>query len=240
MNKKNLAGAIIASLSLPLMLVTFSAPLANAASVSSSVTTVDNCKWVMANVPGEIAMSTSATYNGDALSVSAVIAAPTLGLSGTTSTVVAQAASTECSFYNTVVDAEVTAAISSVSFVAYYGNAADNSGNTPDTAMDFALGAGSGFAQMNMTFSVDSCATINTGWSGSSAVFTAASSVTLFAFAGVTTDVYETAAAPICYPETSVELIIPDRSSVPAGAGQRYSWDGPVITFASNPNTYNN
>jgi hypothetical protein len=231
MNKKNLAGALIATLSLPLMLATFSVPLANAAGVSSTVATVDNCKWLMANAPASIAMSTSATYTGDALSVSTVIEAPTLGLSGTTSTVTAQEASTECSFYNSVINASVSAAITSTSFVAYFGDAADNESNTADTTMNFELGAG---APLDMTFSVDACASANSGWTGSSAQFTSATTVTLFQFEN-TTDEYLAGAAPICHPETTVELTIPQRSTVPEGAGERYSWDGPVITFSSTP-----
>lgn len=233
MKKKNLAGALIASLSLPLMLATFSVPLANAASVSSTVATVDNCKWVMANVPGAIAMSSSATYDGDALSVSAVVEAPTLGLSGTTSTVAAQEASSECSFYNSVINASVSAAISTTSFLAYYGDNADNSSNTADATMNFELGVG---APLDMAFSVTECATANTGWTGSSAEFTSATSLTLFQFAS-STDEYAAGAAPICHPETTVELTIPDRSTVPLGAGERYSWDGPTITFSSTPSS---
>jgi hypothetical protein len=233
MNKKNLAGALIASLSLPIMLATFSVPLANAASVSSTVATVDNCKWVMANAPASIAMSTSATYTGDALSVSTVIEAPTLGLSGSTSTVATQDASTECSFYNSVINASVSAAISSTSFVAYFGDDADNVNNTADETMNFELGAG---APLDMTFSVAACASANSGWSGDPVEFTTATTLTLFQFVN-TIDEYAAGAAPICHPETTVELTIPNRSTVPAGAGERYSWDGPVITFSSTPSS---
>jgi hypothetical protein len=233
MNKKNLAGALIASLSLPLMLITFGAPLANAANVSSTVATVDNCKWVMANVPSAIAMSTSATYGGDALSVSTVIEAPTLGLSGTASTVATQDSSTECSFYNSVINASVSAEITTTSFVAYYGDNADNSSNTADGTMNFEIGAG---APLDMTFSVAGCATANIGWTGSSAQFTAADTLTLFQFESGT-DEYAAGAAPICHPETTVELTIPTRTTVPLGAGERYSWDGPTITFSSTPSS---
>lgn len=234
MNKKNLAGALIATLSLPLMLATFSVPLANAANVTSTVATVENCEWTMANTPASIAMSTSATYNGDALSVSAVIEAPTLGLSGTTSTVAAQGASTECSFYNSVITASVSAAISTTSFVAYFGNEADNSGNTADTTMNFEI---SNEAPLDMTFDVNPCnvAPIS-DWAGYAVQFTAEATITMFDFDG-TTDVYADEAAPICHPATTVELTIPTRNTVPVGAGQRYSWDGPVITFSSTPSS---
>ena len=233
MKKKNLAGALIASLSLPLMLATFSVPIANAANVSSTVATVEDCKWLMTNVPAAIAMSTSATYGGDAISVSAVIEAPTLGLSGTTSTVMARTASTECSFYNAVVNASVSAAISTTSFVAYFGEAADNSSNTADDTMNFELGAG---APLNMTFSIDSCAPLNDGWEGDPISFTGVDTLMLFQFVN-DTDEYEAGDAPICHPQTTVELTIPNRNSVPAGAGERYNWTGPTITFSSTPSS---
>lgn len=234
MTRKNLAGALIATLSLPLMLATFSVPLANAANVTSTVATVENCEWTMANAPASIAMSTSATYNGDALSVSAVIEAPTLGLSGTTSTVVAQGASTECSFYNSVITASVSAAISTTSFVAYFGNEAENSDNTADTTMDFEISAQ---APLDMTFDVSPCNEEPIGdWNAYPVEFTVEGTITMFDFDG-TADEYAAAAAPICHPETTVELTIPTRSTVPVGAGQRYSWDGPVITFSSTPSS---
>ena len=227
MNKKNLAGALIASLSLPLMLATFSVPLANAANVTSTVSTIENCEWAMANAPTSIAMSTSATYTGDALSVSAVIEAPTLGLSGTTSTVVAKADSNECSFYNSVITASVSAAIASTSFVAYFGN-----DNTADTTMNFTI---SPDAPLDMTFDVTTCNNQTIlDWNAYPVRFAAEGTITMFDFDG-TADEYADAAAPICHPETTVELTIPTRTTVPLGAGQAYNWSGPVITFSSTP-----
>jgi len=183
----------------------------------------------MANAPTSIAMSTSATYTGDALSVSAVIEAPTLGLSGTTSTVVAKAASTECSFYNSVISASVSAGISSVSFVAYFGN-----DNTADTTMNFTI---SDQAPLDMTFDVTTCNVAENSivdWNAYPVRFAAEGTITMFDFDG-TADEYADAAAPICHPETTVELTIPTRTTVPLGAGQAYNWSGPVITFSSTP-----
>lgn len=231
MAKKNLAGALIASVSLPLMLATFSVPLANAASVSSTVVTVDNCKWVMANVPGSIDMTSEAIFNGDALVVSAVIEAPTLGLSGTTTTVAAQGASTECSFYNSVIDASVSAGIDATSFVANYG-----ASNTPDTTMDFDIGP---TAPLDLVFSVESCNVDPiTGWAANPVEFTSIATTEMFSFTSLD-DEYVAGAAPICHPEVTVDLTIPQRTSVPEGAGQQYNWDGPTITFSSSPNNYN-
>jgi hypothetical protein len=117
--------------------------------------------------------------------------------------------------------------------VAYFGDDADNVNNTADETMNFELGAG---APLDMTFSVAACASANSGWSGDPVEFTTATTLTLFQFVN-TIDEYAAGAAPICHPETTVELTIPNRSTVPAGAGERYSWDGPVITFSSTPSS---
>lgn len=236
MEKKNLAGALIASLSLPLMLATFSVPLANAAGVSSSVETVDNCKWVMANIPGEIAMSSdsNAKFNGDALTVSADLSGPTLGLSGSTSTVATSAeSSTECSFYNRVLNASLSATLDTVAFVASYEKA---DGTTEsDTAMNFSLGDG---VPLVITPDISQC-TVPSGWTASTISFTASSSEELIAFSSET-DEYAASAAPRCDPPGTIEVQIPQRSTVPVGAGSEYSFTGPTITFSSTPsNSYN-
>ncbi len=231
MEKKNLAGALIASLSLPLMLATFSVPLANAAGVSSSVATVDNCKWVMANIPGSFAMTSSgdAKYDGDALTVSASLLGPTLGLSGSTSTVATSAeSSTECSFYNRVLNASLSATLDTVSFVASYEKA---DGTTEsDIAMNFSLEAG---LPLVITPDISAC-TVPSGWTSSTISFTASSSEQLIAFTS-STDGYDAGDAPRCDPPGTIEVQIPQRTSVPEGAGSDYSFTGPTITFSSTP-----
>lgn len=236
MEKKNLAGALIASLSLPLMLATFSVPLANAAGVSSSVATVDNCKWVMANIPGSIAMTSSADtkFNGDALTVSASLSGPTLGLSGSTSTVATSAeSSTECSFYNRVLNASLSATLDTVAFVASYEQADGTTAS--DTAMNFSLGDG---VPLVITPDISAC-TVQASWTASTISFTASSSEELIAFSD-TTDEYAAGAAPRCDPPGTIQVQIPERSTVPIGAGSEYSFTGPTITFSSTPsNSYN-
>jgi hypothetical protein len=236
MNKKNLAGALIASLSLPLMLATFSVPLANAAGVSSSVATVDNCKWVMANIPGAISMASgnNAKFNGDALSVSAALSGPTLGLSGSTSTVATSAASsTECSFYNRVLNASLSATLDTVAFVASYVN--EDGTTTSDAAMDFSLAAG---VPLVITPDITAC-TVPELWTSTIISFTSATSEELIAFTSET-DEYAAGAAPRCAPPGTIEVQIPQRNTVPVGAGSQYSFTGPTITFSSTPsNSYN-
>jgi hypothetical protein len=235
MQKKNLAGALIASLSLPLMLATFSVPLANAAGVSSTVATVDNCKWVMANIPGEILMTSAdnAKFNGDALAVSADLAGPTLGLSGSTSTVAASADNTECSFYNSVLDASLSANLDTIAFAATFLNSED--APTEDTAMNFDL---SSEAPLAITPNITSC-TVPAGWTKADVSFTASGVQQLIGFTSLENE-YAADVAPRCAPPGTITLTIPARDSVPQGAGSQYSFSGPSITFSSTPsNSFN-
>lgn len=235
MQKKNLAGALIASLSLPLMLATFSVPLANAAGVSSTVATVDNCKWVMANIPGAIEMTSvdNAKFNGDALEVSAALAGPTLGLSGSTSTVADGAENTECSFYNSVLDASLSATLDNVAFKATFLNS--ENAQTADTAMDFEL---SSAAPLAMTPNIEAC-TVPTGWAKTDVSFIASGVQQLIGFTSEENE-YAAGVAPRCAPPGTITLTIPERTSVPQGAGSQYSFSGPTITFSSTPsNSFN-
>lgn len=242
MNKKKLAGVLVGALSLPVLLATISAPVANAetAGVSSSVATIENCKWFMAGIPGSIAMTASndAQFNGDALSVSTTIASPTLGLSGSVSSIIAGDPGTECSFYNYVVNASVSAEITSYSFEASYGATGTE---TDDDGMDFELGT-VGDVTTFLSFELDatSCDTdAATGWTNTGINFTAPAKVELFAYAS-TDDEYAAGDAPICAPSTIVSLEIPARDSVPAGAGELYTFAGPTVTFTSTPsNSFN-
>jgi hypothetical protein len=233
MNKKSLTGALVASLSLPLMLATLSVPLANAASVSSSVETVDNCKWVMANIPEAIEMSAAvgAKFNGDALSVSDPLGGPTLGLSGDVTTVVIDAeSSTACSFYNVVLNSSMSATLDDLDFVASYYD-----GETPilDDTMDFSLAVG-----VPLTFTPDAgvCAA---PWAPLTINMTNTDAYEMISYADETGD-YVAGDAPWCSPTGAISLEIPQRSSVPAGAGKSYVWAGPTLTFSSTPsNSYN-
>lgn len=242
MKNKGLAGALIASLSLPVLFLSISAPVANAetAGVSSSIATIENCKWFMAGIPGSIAMTASndAQFNGDALSVSTTITSPTLGLSGSVSSIIAGDPGTECSFYNYVLNASVSAEITSFSFEASYGPTGTE---TDDDGMDFELGTVDGVTTF-LSFELDatSCNPAGAdGWRNTGFEFTAPAKVELFAYISVT-DEYDAGDAPICAPSTIVSLEIPARNSVPAGAGELYTFAGPTVTFTSTPsNSFN-
>lgn len=220
-------------MSLPLMLATLSVPLANAASVSSSVETVDNCKWAMANIPAAIEMSAAvgAKFNGDALSVSDPLGGPTLGLSGDVTTVVIDAeSSTACSFYNVVLNSSMSATLDDLDFVASYYD-----GETPilDDTMDFSLAVG-----VPLTFTPDAgvCAA---PWAPLTINMTNTDAYEMISYADETGD-YVAGDAPWCSPTGAISLEIPQRSSVPAGAGKSYVWAGPTLTFSSTPsNSYN-
>lgn len=243
MNKRKLAGVLVAALSLPVLMATISAPVANAetAGVSSSVATIENCKWFMAGIPGSIAMTASndAQFNGDALSVSTTIQSPTLGLSGSVSSIIAGDPGTECSFYNYVLNASVSAEITSFSFEASYGATGTEN---EDDSMDFQLGTVDGVTTfLSFELNATSCDTdAATGWTNTGINLTAPAKVELFAYTNTSTDEYGAGDAPICAPSTIVSLEIPARDSVPAGAGELYTFAGPTVTFTSTPsNSFN-
>jgi hypothetical protein len=172
------------------------------------------------------------------LSVSTTITSPTLGLSGSVSSIIAGDPGTECSFYNYVLNASVSAEITSFSFEASYGPTGTE---TDDDGMDFELGTVDGVTTF-LSFELDatSCDTeAATGWTNTGINFTAPAKVELFAYTSEV-DEYAAGDAPICAPSTIVSLEIPARNSVPAGAGELYTFAGPTVTFTSTPsNSFN-
>lgn len=172
-----------------------------------------------------------AKFNGDALSVSDPLGGPTLGLSGDVTTVVIDAeSSTACSFYNVVLNSSMSATLDDLDFVASYYD-----GETPilDDTMDFSLAVG-----VPLTFTPDAgvCAA---PWAPLTINMTNTDAYEMISYADETGD-YVAGDAPWCSPTGAISLEIPQRSSVPAGAGKSYVWAGPTLTFSSTPsNSYN-
>lgn len=233
MNKQRMAGAVLASLSLPLLFSAISAPMANATSVSSTVATVDNCKWAFGDAPASLVMGAGAElYRGDPLRVSQKFTAPTLGLSGTTATALT-GDSVECSFYNAVINSKISAELGAgLVFAATFG------GNSDDL-MNFAIGGtdptnnaviNSLVLTPDITLDTSGCKAA--GWQMGSPEFVAAGAQELLAFSSLTTDFYAAEAGPRCSALTEIAITIPGRTSAPAGAGSQYTFSGPVVTFA--------
>ena len=226
MNKEKVGGAIALGASLPLMMLAFSAPVANATSVSSEVTAIDVCEWQMASVPASLNLSSGGElYEGAALSVSAAINDLTVGLSGSQSDTAVSGTSTECSFYNNRETATVTFALTgTATFDATYGES-----DTEDTAMDFDLSAGN---SLDVAADVTSC----TDWTDTDIAFsdlTSASSLYSLADQFVENK-YDGSASGSerCTPSITVGVDIPASAEVPAGAGQAYSFSGPSLEIA--------
>lgn len=227
MNKQRMAGAVLASLSLPLLFSAISAPMANATSVSSTVATVDNCKWAFGDAPASLVMGAGAElYRGDPLRVSQLFTAPTLGLSGTIATALT-GDSVECSFYNAVINSKISAELGTdLVFAASFGE-------IDDDLMNFAIG---GTDPTNdqvtntllLTPNIDSCLAV--GWEKNDAAFTSAVAQNLVTYESAT-DIYAATVGPRCAALTEIAISIPGRTSAPAGAGSQYTFSGPVVTF---------
>ena len=227
MNKEKVGGAIALVASLPLMMLALTTPIANAATVSSTVTAIDVCEWQMASAPPTLTLRSSGgeLYEGAALSVSASISDLTVGLSGSQSGTAVEGPSTECSFYNNRETATVTFALTgTATFDATYG-----ASNTEDTAMDFDLSAGN---SLDVAADVTSC----TNWTDTDIAFSAlASATSLYTLADqFVENKYDGSASGSerCTPYITIGVDIPASAAVPAGAGQAYSFSGPSLEIA--------
>lgn len=225
MNKQRMAGAVLASLSLPLLFSAISAPMANATSVSSTVATVDNCKWAFGDAPASLVMGAGEElYRGDPLRVSQLFTAPTLGLSGTVATALT-GDSVECSFYNAVINSKISAELGAdLVFAASFGGNADTPMNFPIGGSDPTNAAVTN--TLLLTPNITGC----TGWAKNDATFTSAGAQNLVTYES-TTDVYAATAGPRCAALTEIAISIPGRTSAPLGAGSQYTFSGPVVTF---------
>ena len=227
MNKEKVGGAIALAASLPLMMLALTTPIANAATVSSTVTAIDVCEWQMAGAPETIELTSASKYEGAALEVSYSTSDLALGLSGSQSNTAITGTSTECSFYNNRETASVSfTLISTNAFTATYG------GGTRDANMDFTLGGGN---------SLDVSATLSTqcsenGWATAGISFTSVDALDALLQIPSAEVVNKYAAsdngAERCNPELTIAVDIPASANVPAGAGQAYSFSGPSLEIA--------
>lgn len=233
MNKKKMAGVMIASLSMPLLLTAIGLPVANAdTSVTSTVETIDNCKWAFGNAPSEIVMTSEngALYRGDALKVSTDFDAPTLGLSGTVETALS-GESVDCSFYNKIIPAKIMVELgTTLPFTAKIGE-------VEQTDMTFSIGGTDDTTgpsvtnTMKLVSNMDTCT--GDDWGVETSEFTAAGSKQILQFSSTQTS-YGNAAAPRCAAMSNLSISIPGRKTAPNGAGSEYTFSGPILTFTPN------
>jgi hypothetical protein len=233
MYPKKMLGALLVSAALPMALLAIGSPAANAVSVSSEITTYDDCVWALNDVPSTINLNTDEVYKGDAMMVATQIS-PKLGFAGDTASATA-GDSKACSFYNSVATKKLTIALAGANnFVASFGGL--NAALDPDS--DFGL---SESRTLNMTVDLTNCTVPVSGvWASVGKNFTDLGShdTVLFGWGGVQNpaDTYETGDASRCAPAIILTLEIPGTVGAPEGAGEQYSFAGPNMTFnlASN------
>lgn len=233
MNKKKMAGVMIASLSMPLLLTAIGLPVANAdTSVTSTVETIDNCKWAFGNAPSEIVMTSKngALYRGDALLVSTDFDAPTLGLSGTVETALL-GESVDCSFYNKIIPAKIMVELGEIlEFTAKIGEVVQ-------ADMTFSIGGTDDSTDTSVTNTMklvpdlDSCTGGN--WVSNESLFTEVGGKELLQHSN-TDNGYGTGVAPRCAAVSELSISIPGRKTAPNGAGSEYTFSGPILTFTPN------
>ena len=253
MNKRTLGAGILA-LALPALLLSATAVGANAvdnATVTSEVTAIDSCAWVIAGAPGDMtlgsgvngsgvdAVGAAVKYKGADLAVSATSPNLILGLAGTGNPGSATDAldSSECSFYNKLLAGGVTLQIDGLAFAASYTEDGSTYVADPvDNTLSFNL---DGTNPLGVTTNSASCTTEFT--------VNADSDLSLADTPGVliSTTIIGTPVGP----KTNVEnlnvaganvkcdiglafaVTIPEHSGVPAGAGFPYKFAGPIMTF---------
>ena len=206
-------------------MLAISSPVANAATVASSVDAIDVCEWQMASAPTSIGLTSEDVYEGAALSVSSSISNLTVGLSGSQSATALEGTSTDCSFYNNRETADVTFALETTDeLTATYG-----ASKTADPDMNFDLAAGGG---LDIVSDVSSC----TDFTAAALSFTDITSATR-AF-GLEDEFVANKyfgnenGSERCTPEITIGLDIKASNTVPAGAGQNYSFAGPTLVIA--------
>jgi hypothetical protein len=227
MNRKKIGAALIA-LSFPVIALSMSVGSANAATVESTVTAMEECAWQVAGIPTTITLTAEPgeKYVGDPLDVTS--AAPdtiTVGLSGSVDTSTATSGtSTECTFYNDQKYPELDVSMSSTSVRATYPLAGVA---TNDPSLNFDVNGSN-------PFTVETVACDDVDFvSPSAAIELADASATslLSMVPDSISNEYATGAAPRCSIGSSYSLTIPGISGVPAAPGADYSFSGGAVSF---------
>lgn len=245
-------GAGLVAMTLPLLMLSLAAPVANAADVSSTVNTVDKCAWFMSTMKNFV-ISSSAKYRGAALELSNTDATVPegsstkddlkLGLSASKSGgehLESIELSTDCSFYNNKFGQKVIVTPDDQPFVATYEKASSEGGGDSVTT---ATEPGFTLAESNMNFVVDlrdeeGSSFCNTGFNTVGGALTASTGLTLIerALDNMQKDYAAAGSAPYCNPEITLRVTIPAVSEVPEGAGSTFTFTGPTLTFSKADN----
>jgi len=246
MNKKTLGAGMLA-LALPALLLSANSIGANAATVTSSVTAIDSCAWQLVGVPSDLTLGSedNVKYKGVDLPVSATSPNLILGLAGTAGSASAtdSNASTECSFYNSLQAGGVNLEISTASFTSSYTT---NGGSTyiadpEDNNLNFALTESNplgvttgGSEECTTAFKVEGTADLYVAETPSTLISTMITGDPVSPQTLVQ-NLNATGANVKCDIGLTFDFTIPERTGVPAGAGNAYKFSGPVLTFTKLP-----
>jgi len=235
-------GFAVSLVSLGLLAAGMSAPIANAATVDSTVDAIDNCVWQLGSVPATWELTNTEKYIGDALTLASTASSNVvLGLAGSDEAAAAVAIDSlptaECSFYGVILANGVTATLGAINvFDAKFG--ANYTDGTEEIGMDIPLTT----SALNISGTADSeCKTsyfeaelepFPLAAPGDD-VQTMSSKAELpnIVPAGVI-DNADPSYKALCSQSLSLSIIIPERSSAPIGVGQNYFFEGPTITFS--------
>jgi hypothetical protein len=227
MNRQKI-GAGLMALALPVIALSMSVGSANAASVESTVTAMEDCAWQVAGVPTTITLTTEdeEKYVGDSLTVSSRTPSTIIvGLSGSVNSALATSGtSTECTFYNDEKYPVLNVAMSSTSVRATYPLAGVA---TADPALTF-------FVDGDNPFEVTTTETCTTDFvtpvTVSDLIDNSLTSLLSMISESVANE-YVAGSGPRCPIDTTYSLTIPEISGTPAAPGAVYSFSGGSVSF---------
>ena len=227
MNRQKI-GAGLMALALPVIALSMSVGSANAASVESTVTAMEECAWQVAGVPTTITLTTEEEYVGDELVVSSTTPSTIIvGLSGSVNDEFATSgSSTECTFYNDQKYPELTVAMSSTAVRATYPGVGGVATLDPD--LSFNVGALNPF-DVNTT-AVACAADFVTPATVSELIDNSLTSL-LSMVSGTVGNEYAPGTGPRCPIDTTYSLTIPSITGTPAAPGAVYSFSGGSVSF---------
>jgi hypothetical protein len=228
MNRQKI-GAGLMALALPVIALSMSVGSANAASVESTVTAMEECAWQVAGVPTTITLTTEEKYVGDELVVSSETPSTiTVGLSGSVNPALATSGtSTECTFYNDEKYPVLNVAMSSTSVRATYPGVGGVATDDPD--LTFNVGALNPF-EVDTTEDITCPADFVTPVTVSDLIDNSLTSLLSMISESVVNE-YGAGSGPRCPIDTTYSLTIPSITGTPAAPGAVYSFSGGSVSF---------
>ncbi len=214
------------ALALPVIALSMSVGSANAASVESTVTAMEECDWQVAGIPTTITLTAEEKYVGDDLVVTSEVDDTIIvGLSGTVDPLTATStASTECTFYNAELTAALSVSMSSTAVRATYPG--DGGAPTEDALLSFSVDGENPF-----TINTTNVCDVEFVSPTTSALTNGTPTSLLSRDKTTLANEYGAGLAPRCSVEAGFSLTIPSITGVPAAPGADYSFTGGSVSF---------